>query len=399
MLLEESFRWFGPGDPVTPAEIRQTGASGVITSLHQIPYGHAWSPEAIAERCALLDPHGLRWVAAESLPVSEDIKTQSGDWRQHLDNYRTSLRNLGHAGIRVVIYNFMPVLDWVRTDFAHALPDGSRTLRFDPAAFAAFDLYLLQRPGAERDWSSELQLRAREFLARLGPAGSQAFAARIIDVFPGCRLGLGLDDIRTMLARYQGITPADMRRHLRAFLEAVVPVAEEAGVRLAIHPDDPPWPVLGLPRILGCEEDIRALYELLPSRANGLCLCAGSLSARADNDIPGIIRRHGDRIHVAHLRSTEREEDGCFVEAGHLTGSVDMYAVMEALLDERERRRRQGRADLAIPFRPDHGLAILDDLRRPDSVTPGYPLIGRMKGLAELRGLELGIARAKGYLP
>lgn len=398
MYMLESFRWYGPNDPVSLADIRQTGASGVITSLHHIPYGAVWSPAEIATRQAELAAHGLVWSAVESLPVSEDIKTRSGDCQRHLDNYRTSLRHLGAAGVKVVIYNFMPVLDWVRTDLRYRLPDGTEVLRFDPVRLAAFDLFLLARPDAERDWTAE-QRGAAELWDGLDAAGRAAFERDLIDVFPGCKMGLRIADVRRMLARYAGISPARMREHLKLFLEAVVPAAEEAGVRLAIHPDDPPWPILGLPRILGCEADIQALYGLVDSPANGLCLCAGSLSARPDNDIPGIVRRLGDRIHVAHLRTTRRFPDGSFYEDDHLGGSIDMYEIVKALLSEQKRRREAGRADAVIPYRPDHGRTMLDDLTKPRPDNPGYSCLGRMKGLAELRGLELGIGRSLGLAP
>ncbi len=394
LAFKESMRWYGPEDPVTLAFIRQAGATGVYTSLHQIPYGEVWPLEAIRERKKLIEMAGLSWVAVESVPVHEDIKTRSGDYQRHIENYRQTLRNLSAAGIDLVIYNFMPVLDWVRTDLAHQLDDGSECLYFDPVQFAAFELFLLQRKGAADDYSAEQRQAAETFFSSLDSTQKHHFERSLIDVFPGCKMGLSLDDLRVMLARYSEIDRQQLKEHLRLFLQAVIPVAEEVGVRMAIHPDDPPWSILGLPRILSCDEDIRDLREMNSSPANGLCFCTGSFSPRADNDLPGMIERYGAHIHCAHLRSTQRNADGSFYEADHLSGSIDMYRIVHALLSEMHTRRKQGRTDWQLAIRPDHGHTMLDDLSKPAPANPGYSAIGRLRGLAEVRGLQLGISRS-----
>lgn len=389
-------RWFGPGDSVTLAEIRQTGAMEVFSSLHQIPYGDAWPTEAIKQRQDEIAAVGLAWTVVESVPVHESIKTRTGDFARCIENYKTTLTRLGAAGIRVVVYNFMPVLDWVRTDLRHRLPDGSEALLYDPVKFAAFDLLALQRPGAEKDFPAETRAAAAAWWSAISETEREAFVQQTLDLFPGVRLGLTLDGLRAMLARYAAIDAAKLREHLRLFLEAVVPAAEEAGVRLAIHPDDPPFPVLGLPRIVSNEDDLRTLLQLVDRRANGLCYCTGSLSARGDNDLPGIVRRLGPRIHAVHLRSVHREPSGVFYEANHLEGSMDMAAVVRSLLEEQAARRRAGRADWRVTLRPDHGHMMLDDFKRPAPACPGYPLVGRLRGLAELRGLQVGLASVVG---
>jgi len=338
---------------------------------------------------------GLRWTAVESVPVHEDIKTGSGNLKQLFENYAATLRNLAAEGVSLVIYNFMPVLDWVRTDMRFGLPDGSESLHFDPVRFAAFELCALKRSGAEADYTPEQLASARGWWRSLDNAAQTAFVQSIIDVFPGCKLGLSLADLRTMLARYVRVGDEELRANLSRFLQAVIPVAEEVGVRLAIHPDDPPFPVLGLARIVSKASDIQAIFKMADSPANGLCFCTGSFSARADNDLPRMIRQFAPRIHAVHLRSTQRLPGGSFYEAGHLAGSVDMPAVVRALLDEQDRRRSENRADWQIPFRPDHGHTMMDDLAKPQGITPGYSCIGRMRGLAELRGLMLGLRHAE----
>jgi mannonate dehydratase len=394
-LLEEGFRWYGPNDPVPLSHIRQTGASAVFTSLHQIPYGELWPREAIRERKEIVEAAGLRWTAVESVPVHEDIKTGRGDLKLLFHNYTNTLRHLAAEGIRVVIYNFMPVLDWVRTDMRHVLADGAECLLFDPVHFAAFEICALKRPGAERDYSPEQVVQAQAWWQGLEETARGAFVQSIIDVFPGVKLGLTLDHIRAMLARYEGIDETALRANLARLLEAVIPVAEEVGVRLAIHPDDPPFSILGLPRIVSQASDAEAILNMVDSPANGLCFCTGSFSARPDNDLPAMVRRFSSRINAAHLRSTQRLPDGSFYEADHLAGSVDMAAVVRALLDEQDRRRGENRADWQIAFRPDHGHTMLDDLAKPDGITPGYSCIGRMRGLAEIRGLMLGLRHAQ----
>lgn len=397
--LEESFRWFGPNDPVPLAHIRQTGAEAVFTSLHEIPYGEAWPVAAIRERKAALAGAGLRWTAVESVPVHEDVKTGRGDLGRLFENYATTLRNLAGEGVATVVYNFMPVLDWVRTDVRHVLPDGSECLRFDPVHFAAFEIHALERPGAEGDYRSEQVEAAARWWHGLDEIRRRAYVRAIIDVFPGVKLDLTLDDVRAMLARYGGVDADALRANLARFLGAVVPVAEAVGVRLAIHPDDPPFPLLGLPRIVSTASDAATIFGMVESPANGLCFCTGSFGARPDNDLPAMVRRFAPRIHAVHLRSTHRESDGSFYEADHLAGSVDMPAVVRALLDEQDRRRAEGRADWRLPFRPDHGHTMMDDLEKPSFPNPGYSAIGRMRGLAELRGLMRGLRHAERACP
>jgi mannonate dehydratase len=396
ILMEEGLRWFGPTDSVALGEIRQTGATAVFSALHDVPSGEAWPAEAIRQRHAVIAAAGLAWRVAESVPVSESIKTRTGDFATHIVNYRVTLERLGAAGVRTVVYNFMPVLDWVRTDLHYRLADGSEALLYDPIAFAAFDLFALRRDEAEGDWSDDHRTQAAAWWAARSAAARAAFTRQSLDLFPGVRVGLTLEDCRAMIARYRGIDARRLREHLRLFLEAIVPTAERAGVRLAIHPDDPPWPLLGLPRIVSTEDDLREILGLVNSPANGLCYCTGSLGARGDNDLAGIGARLGDRIAAVHLRSVQRESTGRFLEANHLDGIVDVAPVVRALLDQQSSRRRAGRTDWQIPLRPDHGHMMLDDFTRPAPACPGYPIIGRLRGLAELRGLQLGIARARG---
>jgi mannonate dehydratase len=393
-LMAEAMRWFGPGDSVSLGEIRQTGATVVYSALHDVPAGEAWPAAAIRARQDTVAAAGLSWDVVESVPVSEAIKTGTGECARHLENYRTTLARLGAAGIRVVVYNFMPVLDWVRTDLAYLLPDGREALRYEPWRFAAFDVHALRRTGAERDWSPQVLEQAACGWRELGAVGQEALTRQTLDLFPGVRLGLSLDDLRAMLARHAEVGPEGLRRHLAAFLEAVLPAAEAAGVRLAIHPDDPPFPILGLPRIVSTAADLESIVGLAASPANGVCFCTGSLGVRPETDLPSLVRQLGPRIHAAHLRSVTRELGGAFHESGHLEGDVDLAPVVAALLKEQARRRTEGRPDWRISFRPDHGHRMLDDFRRPAPACPGYPLIGRLRGLAELRGLQRGLAHA-----
>jgi len=392
-LMAESMRWFGPADSVSLEEIRQTGATAVFSSLHEIPCGEAWSADAIEKRRAAIAAAGLEWRVVESLPVHESIKTRTGGYERHIENYTASLRSLGAAGVSVVVYNFMPVLDWVRTDLHHRLPDGAESLLYDPVKFAAFDLFALSRPGAESSFTGEQVAAAGSFWDDLGEADREAFTRQTLDLFPGVRLNLDIADLRALLAPYAQIDATRLRENLRHFLNAVAPVAEEAGVRLAIHPDDPPFSVLGLPRIVSTEHDLAEIIAMDPSPAHGICYCSGSLGVRADNDLAGIVKRFGPRIHAVHLRSVEVRENGVFMEATHLGGGVDMYEIVRALLEEQAVRQREGRADWQLAFRPDHGHVMLDDFKRPAPACPGYPLIGRLRGLSELRGLQFGISR------
>lgn len=394
MFMQAVFRWYGPEDPVPLHYIAQAGAEGVVTSLHQIPYGEVWSKDAIQERQRICNRANLPWLVVESLPVHEDIKLMRGNFRTYIDNYCQSLQNLGKCGIRVITYNFMPVLDWIRTDLNYRMPDGSETLYFNRVQFAAFELFLLQRPGAENDWPLEVQVSAKQFIDSLSSSQRESFTSGIIDNFPGFK-GMTIAHIKAMLQKYDDIGEEELRGNLKYFLDRVAPVAEENNCVLTIHPDDPPFPILGLPRIFSKQEDIASLAEACPNSANGICFCSGSFSGRLDNDIIQMFRQAASRTHFLHLRSTAHDQQGNFWEAGHLEGRVDMYQLIKEIIAEQLRRRDSGEAYWRIPFRPDHGRRMMDDLNKPPAPNPGYTAIGRMKGLAELRGLELGILRGE----
>ncbi len=389
-LLKEGFRWYGDGDPVSLEFIKQSGATSVYSSLHHIPYGELWTVDEIKKHQAKVAAYGLEWDVVESLPVTEDMKLRSGDFKRHLENYKQSIRNLAECGITKIIYNFMPVLDWIRTDLHFQLQDGSRCLRFDPVQFAAFDIFVLKREGAAGERSPEQVQKAKEFFDSLDETGKKAFERSIIDVFPGCKMGLEIEDVRKMLARYDGFTPQKLKDNLVEFLREVCPVAEECGTILAIHPDDPPFPVLGLPRIASRVEDFQEIFAQCPSKANTICFCTGSLSAGLHNDISSMVDKLADRIYIAHLRSTQVDSDGSFYEAGHLEGRVKMPEVVEKLMILQDKRLAEGGEK--IVFRPDHGRDMADDLSKPPTANPGYSFIGRMKGLAEIRGLMRGIS-------
>ncbi len=386
--LNEGFRWFGPSDPVTLPQIVQCGAQGVFTALHQIAYGDVWPRQAIRERLDQLAEYNLQWLAVESVPVSEDIKTRGPKCEEHLENYRQTLQNLSAEGVHVVIYNFMPALDWIRTDLAYKLADGTEALLFDPVHFAAFDIHILQREGAENDFTEEQRAKAKIFFDRMTVEERNQFERNIIDVFPGCDLNLTLDDFRNMLAPYADVDSDKLRSNFQHFLEAVIPTAESCGIRLAVHPDDPPFPVLGLPRIVSTENDLRHIVEMVPSPANGLCFCSGSLGGRLDNDLQGIIQRLGQHVHSVHLRSVEHNEDGSFYEANHLEGK----AQLPALIWEFHKHNANLPDDKKLSFRPDHGHRMLDDLTKPNNTNPGYDCLGRMRGLAEIRGVQYGLS-------
>ncbi len=389
--LQPTWRWYGPDDAVTLPEIRQVGATGVVTALHHIPAGEVWPVAEIRQRQQLITDAGLTWSVVESVNVSESIKTAAPDREEYLEKYRQTLVNLAACGIYTVCYNFMPVLNWTRTDLAYPVADGSLALRCDVRALAAFDLYVLKRPGATDDFSNEQQAAARQFLDELSEEERHNLQQNLMAGLPGTRDVYEMDAFRQRLSAYNAIDAQQLKENLFYFLRAVVPTAEEVGVRLAIHPDDPPFPVMGLPRIVSTETDLKELVEAAPSPSNGLTFCTGSLGGRGDNDLPGIVERLGQHIHFIHLRNVQREADGSFYEADHLGGSTDMFAVMRALINEQQARQRAGRDDLAIPMRPDHGHQTLFDAGRP--FFPGYSAVGRMRGLAELRGLELGIRR------
>lgn len=390
--MKQTWRWYGPNDPVSLADARQAGCSGIVSALHHIANGEVWPVAEILQRKALIEQAGLAWSVVESVPIHEEIKTGGGQCERWIANYQQSLRNLAQCGITTVCYNFMPILDWTRTDLAWPLPDGARALRFDQIEFAVFDLHILQRPAAEQDYTREEIREAADRFAGMSEAHRARLTRNIIAGLPGAEEGYSLERFRAQLARYEGIDKAQLRENFARFLRAVIPVAEALGMRMAVHPDDPPRPILGLPRIVSTADDLQWMIDTVSSPANGFTFCTGSFGVLAENDLPAMVERFASRIYFAHLRATRREQNPrSFHEAAHLDGDVDMFAVIKAIASEEVRRRQAGQDD-PIPMRPDHGHQMLDDLHK--KTNPGYSAIGRLRGLAEVRGVELAIHRA-----
>ena len=388
--MKETWRWFGPQDPISLAQVKQAGATGIVTALHHMYRGEAWPLAEVMKRKAEIEAAGLEWSVVESIPVHNSIKLRSGDFRFYVDAWKDSLRAVAQAGVKVVCYNFMPVVDWTRTDLKWALPSTGYALRFDAIDFAAYDIFILARKNAEAQYDGRRVNAARTRFGDMPDARRINLERTIIAGLPGAEASYTREEFRRQVSEYEGVTEDDLRANLLAFLREIAPVAAELGLRLCIHPDDPPWSLFGLPRVMSTAEDVRAIFGAADVAANGLTFCVGSFGARADNDLEGMVREFAQRIHFAHLRQVRRDEDGSFYEAEHLDGSSDMVGVVRALLEEEARRKREGRADAEIPMRPDHGHLLADDIDK--KTNPGYSYVGRLKGLAELRGVARGLS-------